>query len=32
VIDQGTEINYDLGDIYEILGPRIARFGVKWDF
>jgi len=32
VIDQGNEIYVDLGDIYEILGPRIARFGAKWDF
>ncbi len=32
VIDMGLEIHNSLGDIYEILGPRIARFGIKWDF
>ncbi len=32
VIDQGVQIGNSLGEIYEILGPRIARFGVKWDF
>jgi outer membrane receptor protein involved in Fe transport len=32
VIDKGNEIYVDINTIYEILGPRIARFGVKWDF
>jgi hypothetical protein len=32
VTDQGTVIGVDLGTVYEILPPRIARIGVKWVF
>ena len=32
IIDQGHEINYSLGDVYQILPPRIFRIGAKISF